>query len=554
MLWDLCITPLRSRPGGGYSDAKSDIYSLGITLFEMITGRVPFDGENTVGIAIRHIQEELPSPRLFVPDVPYSVEQIIYKCCAKSPDMRYPGMWDLVSDLKTALQDPEGDFVQLGNALLEGGTRAVSQGDMERIKSERGSLRLKQGRGAAQASGMAPRDGEEGEQPPDAEGEEIWEEEGMDSGLEKATAILAVVVGVLICALLLFLLVRVFKVFEDKKSGAAQGTEVIVSSAAQSQAAGESRPAKVSVPELAGQKLDKATAKIESLGLYWDVEYVESEEEEGTVLSISPAAGGQVDSGSRIKLLVSQGSQALAVPDVKALTEQVAVAALTAAGFKAQVMQNYSGTVAAGLVMDQSPAGQTKAPPGAQVSITVSLGQVDEKIKVPNLVGLTEEEGIILLTEQGLALKNLSYVYSAEIEAGRICYQSLPANTYVDAGVSGANLIDLRVSQGPDKTVYQYQGSIEAPTMAEAPEYVAGSEVALRLISDDGAVLLDTRLTSFPHAVQFYGISSPSGTLTMTIKVPGPSTTTTDSSGNTVTVPGKPQEKSFTRRIQFEKR
>lgn len=87
---------------GGYSDEKSDIYSMGITMFEMLTGRVPFNGETTVAIAIKHIQEEMPSPRDYVPEIPVSVEQIVLKCTQKSPDRRYHNMDLLIADLKGA--------------------------------------------------------------------------------------------------------------------------------------------------------------------------------------------------------------------------------------------------------------------------------------------------------------------------------------------------------------------------------------------------------------------------------------------------------------------
>lgn len=96
---------------GGYSDAKSDIYSLGIVMFEMVTGRVPFDGETTVAVAVKHLQEEMPSPRIFCPELPISLEKIIYKCTEKIAGRRYANMAELIADLKQSLQTPDVDFI-----------------------------------------------------------------------------------------------------------------------------------------------------------------------------------------------------------------------------------------------------------------------------------------------------------------------------------------------------------------------------------------------------------------------------------------------------------
>ena len=112
---------------GGYSDAKSDIYSLGITLFEMLTGRVPFNGDTTVAIAIKHIQEDLPQPHTFNDDIPISVEKIVLKCCQKSPDRRYQNAASLITDLKRSLITPDEDFVDLIDPDEEGATRVVDE-------------------------------------------------------------------------------------------------------------------------------------------------------------------------------------------------------------------------------------------------------------------------------------------------------------------------------------------------------------------------------------------------------------------------------------------
>ena len=131
------ISPEQAR--GSACDERCDIYSIGITLYEMITGRVPFDGESTVAIALAHIKEPITPPSVYDPMIPVSLEKIIMKCTQKKPEFRYSSADELLEDLKKALMTPDADFVREVVVPETGGTRVFSDGDAKRIKEETSS-------------------------------------------------------------------------------------------------------------------------------------------------------------------------------------------------------------------------------------------------------------------------------------------------------------------------------------------------------------------------------------------------------------------------------
>ena len=136
------ISPEQAR--GGYSDEKSDIYSFGITLYEMLTGRVPFEGDTTVAIALQHIQDEIVSPRQYVPEIPVSVEKIVLKCTQKRTERRYQNMTDLIADLKRSLVTPDEDFVTIGAPLAsDAPTKLITPDEVNEIAEKSSAVKAK---------------------------------------------------------------------------------------------------------------------------------------------------------------------------------------------------------------------------------------------------------------------------------------------------------------------------------------------------------------------------------------------------------------------------
>ena len=513
---------------GGYSDEKSDIYSLGITMFEMLTGRVPFNGETTVAIAIKHIQEELPSPKEFVPEIPTSVEQIVLKCCQKSPDRRYQSMGELIEDLKQSLLYPDDDFVVRNDPDEEAATRYITDKDIAQIKrqtdrrdSMEEAMRLKSDTGSL-----------EEEYP-----EEDYEED-YNPKVERVTTILTVVAGLVICCIIIFFVGKITGMF-----GMGSGKE--------SQSSEESSEAQTDTVEMiavAGMSAAEAQNQLKKLGLVTELSYVESEAyEQNIVISSDITPGTRIPTGTTVTLTVSSGKEGREVPNIVGLSDKDAVKQLEAQGFSVNRTESYSASVEKGNVISQSPEGGQKAPAGSVITINVSLGKEDSKVRVPNLMGLPEDEAVAKLIEAGLAVGGTGAINSDEYEEGLVCYQSYSYGSYVDPGTA----VEIKVSLGSAAATYKYNASIEGPTIEEAPDYVVGTSVNVTIVADNGKVLMDTVTTTFPLAANYYGITAATGTINFSYTVTTESSTTTNEAGETVTIPGTTEKRSFSRAVEF---
>ena len=529
---------------GGYSDEKSDIYSLGITLFEMLTGRVPFNGETTVAIAIKHIQEELPSPQDFVGEIPNSVENIVKKCCQKSPDRRYQNMQELIVDLKQSLMNPNGTFAVTNDPEMEGGTRMVSDGELAEIKRksaanvhESDSLRLNR---TAQMANHIYEEHEEYEE----------EYDDREPRMERITTILAIVAGIIICIIIFVLIGKIFGLFSSnnpgnkiehtQESSTAQTGPIIDSDAEEN---------KVVMIALNGWDVDEAKAKLIEMELVPRLTYVESDEyEAGIVIYADVSEGAKLKSGAEVLLTVSSGTQGVEVPGTIGLTYEDAYSELAEAGFKIDRAEDYSSDVEKGRVISQVPVEGESVPKGSSITVTVSIGPAENKVEMPNVIGYDEMTATAVIVEAGLEVGEVVYNYNDTVAEGLVYYQSRQQGSPVEEGT----VVDIMISKGPARLTYKCNASIDGPSVSEAPDYVSGSAVRVTLITDDGSILLDTTTNTFPQAANYYGLKSASGTITMYYTVTTEATTTTNpETGETITTPGTTEEKSFTRRLEF---
>ena len=259
----------------GFIDGRSDIYSLGIVMYEMVTGRVPFDGETTVAVAIQHLQEEMVEPSVYAQDLPISYEKIILKCTQKNPERRYQAMSELLVDLRQALSTPDEDFVVIAPPVVSD-TRVINGEELGEIQATAEDADLESENGFASSE-------EDVEDEYDEFDEEDEDATGfLDPKMEKVVTYGGIALGIVILGLIVFL---VTSMISDALNFGKGGTEDTSSQHTESEITEDVE--KVEMVEIVGMSVEEATAALEKIGLELSVmSYEESDEADGTVLNL----------------------------------------------------------------------------------------------------------------------------------------------------------------------------------------------------------------------------------------------------------------------------
>lgn len=476
------ISPEQAR--GGYSDERSDIYSLGITMYEMVTGRVPFEGETNVAVALMHIQSEITPPRQLEPSIPVSFEKIILKCTQKKPERRYASARELIADLRKVLTHPDGEYVVIRGAIPQGRTIVMNDDDIDSLKAA--SLRKNFGTKPEETYVEEPEEEEE-EKPvqkpvqkkrpvkkKDIEednddfdkDEEDDDDEEVNPALSKVMMALGIG-GFIILAVIIFFIIghaagffggsgSLFGHKNKDTSTESISTESVSDTSSDTSTAGE----RVTVPDLSKKTEDEAKAALKELRLGVNVQTGTSDDvPEGQVYDQSPAAGTKVDVHTQVTINISSGKEKFSLDDVTGMQYQQAQAQLENDGLVVSLEFDYSDSVGSDKVISTSPKAGSQVAKGDTITITASKGKETKTTTVPNLLGKNIDDAIQMIKDAGLTYNGKSSDYSDSYSENQVMNQSISAGKTVDEGTT----ISLTVSLGSRVTSYSASIPIESP-------------------------------------------------------------------------------------------
>ena len=539
------FSPEQAR--GGYVDEKSDIYSLGIVMYEMLTGRVPFDGDTTVAIAIKHLQEEIESPSKYTPNLPFALEQIILKCTQKSPDRRYNNMAELIDDLKHSLMEPQGNFVKVTPLSSHAETVMVSAEELSQIRSgaaakanaqtaeEPARKRYSKIEDEEEDEDYSYEDEEDEDEDEEEDDRDSYDEDDDDSyyddeddddkagnKLEKIITIGGFAIAAIIICMLIYFIAQAAGIVGGKGPTAASSSSASSSSSTEVVSSSSKEEEKVTVPDLTNKTEADATALANSLKLGVVNGGTEASDviEAGKICRQDLKPGTKVDKNATITYYVSSGKETVTIPTgIVGTQKDAASAALTQLGLQVSTTEDFSDTVAEGLVISVDPSEGSQVAPESTVTLVISKGSKDaEEIAIRDVIGLDEETAKSILSDFNIIVKTGT---SSKVAEGEVME--------VDPAIG------TKVKKGSDVTIYVNSPSAQpttpdentpTPTPAEpgantatdvtwscsqtlsAPDQYQGGIAKIELIQDDGngnetsiTIMDGQAITSWPYSV-----------------------------------------------------
>ncbi len=478
------ISPEQAR--GGFSDERSDIYSLGITMYEMVTGHVPFEGENNVAVALMHIQGEMVSPREYYPDIPTSLEKIILKCTQKKAERRYLTASALIADLKRVQANPDIDCVVVPPVVPNSPTVEITSDEMKAIKEGRqmneAPVVEETPSSVVERPDITPiippskfdnlfddddDDDSYGDEGMTLEDDDDNEIEELDPKLKKIIMISSVAVVIIIAILVAILILKITSpgglggIFSGNNKKTENSSEENSGDPTEDGSTDEDTSDKATIPMVNVVGLYKTAAEEElkkaGFTAYTIETATDDKVEEGYVISQSVDEGTAIPADEKIVITISEGKEDVEVPDVRGYSDDQATTLLTEAGFVVTHGYEYDDTVEKNKVISQSPEGKTMQKSGSTVKIIISNGKEVEEVEVPNLVGKSESKAADLLENAGLSGK-VSHANSDEVKKGQVINQDVSAGSSVEKG----STVGYVISDGPEKVTYsvKFTGSI----------------------------------------------------------------------------------------------
>lgn len=477
------ISPEQAR--GGYCDERSDIYSFGITMYEMVTGRVPFEGDNTVAVALAHLETPITSPSQLNPVVSSGLEQIILKCTQKKPDRRYSSIGDVITDLRHVMVDPDYDIYGAVSQTDEENdpyvTRPISREELSQIQERRRphteDIVVKEPEYDPAVSIQTPEteendgDGYDKEEtqpqiPVHKKRSDRKKEKDVSTQFERIIMVMGIFAAVLVAVVVIFVFSRLTGLFWPK-SGLDKETEVVTSETATEGINVSLADNQTYMPNVLGLPKDMAEAKLKEYNLVMSIETEDYSDnyKADQVMRQDVAEGEVVEKWSTVGVTISKGSDKVDLSSLglEQLSGEDAQKLLKDKELQVTLKEEANDNIETGKVIRYSPQ-QAKA--GDTIELVVSTGPKTAQGQVPKLIGRDEVTADALLKAAGLKTGTVTYDYDAGKPEGTVLSQSALPGTVLEPSATVDYVVNQMEEEGSTQAQAAdesyYMGSIDA--------------------------------------------------------------------------------------------